>query len=315
MIRQEPARIGRPVSAMHRWAVRTVVTAIACGFLASGVGCDRRAGSSPDGGTVIRVEGSDTMVNLAQAWAETYNLKHPEVCIQVLGGGSGVGIASLIDGNCDMANSSRQIKADESQKVAAAHGAEPKEIVVGYDALAIYVHKSNPADTISLAQLAEVYGWDGAITRWSQLDGGHRWDARDTIVRVSRQAGCGTYSYFREAVLGKQRDFKLGSVDQSGSKAVVALVSKTPNAIGYSGMGYQIPEIKMLRVAQRAGQPGVSPTSENAKNGSYPITRPLLIYTVGEPAGPVKDYLDWIHSAEGQTVVRELGYVSLGEHE
>lgn len=253
------------------------------------------------------------MVNLAQAWAETYNLKHPKICVQVLGGGSGVGIASLIDGNCDLANSSRQIKADEIQKVEAAHGSKPKEITVGFDALAIYVHKSNPAETISLDQLAEVYGWDGAITRWSQLDRGNRWGDRDTIVRVSRQAGCGTYAYFREAVLGKKRDFKLGSVDQSGSKAVVALVSKTPNAIGYSGMGYQIPEIKMLRVAKRAGQAGVSPTSGNAKDGSYPITRPLLIYTAGEPAGPVKEYLDWILSAEGQTVVRELGYVSLGK--
>ncbi len=264
---------------------------------------------------MIRVEGSDTMVNLAQAWAETYNLRHPEVSVQVLGGGSGVGIASLIDGNCDMANSSRQIKEDESRKVEAAHGAKPKETVVGHDALAIYVHKANPVETIALDQLAEIYGWDGGTTRWSQVDAQHRWGARDTIVRVSRQAGCGTYAYFREAVLGKKRDFKLGSVDQSGSKAVVALVSKTPNAIGYSGMGYRTPEVKMLRVAKHAGQSGVSPTAGNAKNGSYPITRPLLIYTAGEPAGAMKEYLDWILSAEGQAVVRELGYVSLGDHE
>lgn len=307
-------QIGRTLPGGRQRSVSTFVAAVAVGFLSSGVGCGIRQPSST-GDTVIRVEGSDTMVNLAQAWAETYNLRYSEITVQVLGGGSGVGIASLIDGNCDMANSSRQIKPDEIQKVEAAHGVKPKEIIVGYDAMAIYVHKSNPAETISLDQLAEVYGWDGDITRWSQLDRGHRWDDRDTIVRVSRQAGCGTYAYFAEAVLGKQRDFKLGSVDQSGSKAVVALVSKTPNAIGYSGMGYQTPEIKMLRVAKRTGQPGVLPTSENAKNGSYPITRPLLIYTAGEPAGPLKDYLDWILSAEGQTVVRELGYVSLGEHE
>lgn len=214
-----------------------------------------------------------------------------------------------------MANSSRQIKADEIQKVEAAHGAKPKETTVGYDALAIYVHKFNPVETISLDQLAEIFGWDGALTRWSQVGREFLGGDRDTIVRISRQAGCGTYSYFREAVLGKHRDFKLGSVDQSGSKAVVALVSKTPNAIGYSGMGYQTPEVKMLRVAKHAGQAGVSPTAGNAKNGSYPITRPLLIYTAGEPAGSLKDYLDWILSAEGQTVVRELGYVSLGKHE
>jgi len=307
-------RVGPAMSKLWPCAAGTLAAVMACGILASGAGCANRPATA-SGGIVIRVEGSDTMVNVAQAWAETYNLKHPEVSVQVLGGGSGVGIASLIDGNCDLANSSRTIKADEIRKVEAAHGAKPKEFVVGYDALAMYVHKANPIDTISLDQLAEIYGWEGTITRWSQLDSQHRWDDPDTIVRVSRQAGCGTYSYFREAVLGKERDYKLGSVDQSGSKAVVALVSRTPNAIGYSGMGYQTPEVKMLPVAKRAGQPGVAPTPANAKNGSYPITRPLLIYTVGEPAGPVQEYLNWILSAEGQNVVRELGYVSLDEHE
>jgi len=289
-----------------------LAVAFVWGLWTSLAGC---SGSGASGTVVIRVEGSDTMVNVAQAWAETYNLKHPEISVQVLGGGSGVGLASLIDGNCDMANSSRTIKPDEIQKVEAARGAKPREFVVGYDALAIYVHPANPAETVSLDQLAEIYGWDGTLTRWSQVVAQHRRDNRDTIVRVSRQAGCGTHAYFREAVLGKKRDFKLGSVDQSGSKAVVALVSKTPNAIGYSGMGYQTPEVKMLKVAPRAGEPAVAPTPGNAKNGSYPITRPLLIYTAGEPAGPMKDYLDWILSAEGQTVVRELGYVSLDEHE
>lgn len=314
--RQERRQIARMVSGLRRWAVPGAAVAIACGLLAFAAGCGgRSSASSADNHIVIRVEGSDTMVNVAQAWAETYNLKHPEVSVQVLGGGSGVGIASLIDGNCDMANSSRQIKPDEIAKVEAAHGTRPTETVVGYDALAIYVHPSNPVETVSLEQLAEIYGWDGKLTRWSQVAPEHRWSQRDAIVRVSRQAGCGTYSYFREAVLGKQRDFKLGSVDQSGSKAVVALVSRTPNAVGYSGMGYQTAEVKMLGVSPRAGQPGVAPTSANAKNGSYPITRPLLIYTAGEPAGPVRDYLDWILSAEGQAVVRELGYVCLDEHE
>ena len=317
-IGNDPPQVERAASAMTRGAASALATLIVGCLLALGAGCARSssaAGAAGGVATVIRVEGSDTMVNLAQAWAETYNLRHPDVSIQVLGGGSGVGIASLIDGNCDIANSSRTIKADESQKVEAAHGAKPVETVVGYDALAIYVHKSNPIQSISLDQLAEIYGWDGSLTRWSQVDRAHRWGRRDKIVRVSRQAGCGTYSYFREAVLGKKRDYKLGSVDQSGSKAVVALVSGTPSAIGYSGMGYQTPDVKMLPVAKQTGQAGVAPTSANAANGSYPITRPLLIYTAGEPTGPLKDYLDWILSEEGQTVVRELGYVSLDEHE
>lgn len=282
------------------------------------LGCSR---GGKDAVVTIRVEGSDTMVNIAQAWAESYHQLHPGVRVEVLGGGSGVGIASLIDGNCDLANSSRTMKGDEIEKATARHGVKPKGTIVGYDALALYVHKENSLDTISLEQLAEIYGWDGRITRWSQLGVDLGSPRRDTIVRVSRQAGCGTYSYFREAVLGKRKnpEYKLGSVDQSGSKAVVALVSKTPSAIGYSGMGYATPDVKMLNVSRREGEPGIAPTPENAKKSNekerYPITRPLLIYTAGEPTGAIKDYLDWILSAEGQTVVRELGYVPVGDHD
>jgi phosphate transport system substrate-binding protein len=263
----------------------------------------------------IRVEGSDTMVNIAQAWAETYHQKHPEVTVQVLGGGSGVGIASLIDGNCDLANSSRKTKPDEVKKLEAKYGTKPQETMVGYDALAIYVHQDNPLETISLDQLAEIYGWDGKIRQWSQLGVALGPRRRDTIVRVSRQAGCGTYAYFREAVLGKKRDYMLGSIDQSGSKAVVALVSRTPNAIGFSGMGYKTDQVKWVKVAKHTGEPGVTPLAENAKDGSYPITRPLLVYTSGNPTEPVRNYLNWILSAEGQKVVEDLAYVPLGEHE
>jgi len=139
--------------------------------------------------------------------------------------------------------------------------------------------------------------------------------AGQAITRVSRQSSSGTYTYFREVVLGPGKDFKLGSIDQSGSKDVVALVSRTPSAIGYSGMGYSTPEVKMLKVSRRRGQPGAAPTVENAKNGSYPITRPLQIYVIGEPAGTIKEYLDWILSPEGQKVVLDLGYVPAKLHE
>ena len=231
------------------------------------LGCSR--GGGQDAVVTIRVEGSDTMVNIAQAWAERYHQLHPEVRVQVLGGGSGVGIASLIDGNCDLANSSRTMKGDEIEKATAKHGVKPKGTIVGYDALALYVHKDNPLDTISLEQLAEIYGWDGRITRWSQLGVDLGSPRRDTIVRVSRQAGCGTYSYFREAVLGKRknREYKLGSVDQSGSKAVVALVSKTPSAIGYSGMGYATPDVKMLNVSRRDGRAGHRADARKCQEG------------------------------------------------
>lgn len=262
--------------------------------------------------TTIRVEGSDTMVNIAQAWAENYHLQHTAVSVQVLGGGSGVGIASLIDGNCDMANSSREMKSKEIDRAVKKRGDQPKEHVVGYDALGVYVHKGNPLDSISLEELAEIYGDGGKTTTWGQL-GVKGTLANQKIVRVSRQNSSGTYDYFREAVLGKKRDLKLGSIDQSGSKDVVSLVSRTPSAIGYSGMGYMTDEVKALRISRRKGEESVSPTVENVNNQSYPLNRSLLIYTIGDPTGSVKEYLGWILGSEGQKVVLELGYVPLAE--
>jgi phosphate transport system substrate-binding protein len=280
-------------------------------------GCDYRGGSSIDGTTIIRNEGSDTMVNIAQAWAEQYHQQHPKVSVQVLGGGSGVGIASLIEGNCDMANASRTMEEKERAQTEAKRGAKPEQFVVGYDALAIYVHKRNPLDSISLEELAAIYGegWDQPITRWSELGVSKAALGTDVVTRISRQNSSGTYAYFCEAVLGRGKDMRLGSINQSGSKDVVALVSRTPSAIGYSGMGYATPEIKMLKVSRRRGEPGVAPTTENVRNHTYPITRPLLIYTVGKPSGRLKDYLDWILAKEGQEVVLDLGYVPLDTHE
>ena len=171
---------------------------------------------------------------------------------------------------------------------------------MGFDALGIYVHPANPITGISMEELAAIFGENRSVTQWSQLGVTMPRGVPDKIIRVSRQNSSGTYSYFREHVLGKGKDMGLGSVDANGSKDVVALVSRTPCAIGYSGMGYATPDVKMVPVAKQRGQPGVAPTVENAKSGAYPITRPLLIYTVGEPAGAVGEYLEWILSREGQ---------------
>jgi phosphate transport system substrate-binding protein len=265
----------------------------------------------------VCIEGSDTMVNLAQGWAENYFASHPEAIVQVSGGGSGVGIASLIDGNCEIASASRKMKDKEIEGVRERRGVEPIEFVVGYDALAVYVHKDNPLDSISIEELAEIYGEGGKIVRWSQLGVDPKRLSNDTIVRVSRQNSSGTYVYFREAVMGKTRDFKLGSIDQNGSVDVVALVANTPSAIGYSGMGYAVPGVKMLRISKHKGQVGVAPTVENAKKtkDGYPITRPLLLYTAGKPVGKAKQLLDWILAKPGQKVVVELGYVPVGSYE
>lgn len=270
-----------------------------------GSGCQRGApGSGAAVPETIRIEGSDTMVNLAQAWAERYHHKHSYVSVQVQGGGSGVGIASLTDGNCDIAASSRPIRDNEAQRIEAARGEGPVEHIVGFDALAIYVHPSNPIDTISIEELAEIYGEGGRLTNWSQLGG-----PDIPITRVSRQNNSGTYAYFREAVLGSGREYKLGSIEQSGSKDVVALVANTPGAIGYSGMGYATDAVKLLKVSRKKGEEGYAASIENVLAGHYPITRPLYLYTVGEESGVLAEFLGWIMSAEGQTVVRELGYV------
>jgi phosphate transport system substrate-binding protein len=281
---------------------RLSVVFLTAGLMAASSGC----GKSDRG---IRTAGSDTMVNLAQAWAEKYHQQHPEVTVQVGGGGSGVGIASMIDGKCDMANASREMKAKELEQVKARRGAEAKEHIVAYDALAVYVHKDNPLDSITIEELAEIYGDGGKITKWSQLGVDSKKLGTDEITRVSRQNSSGTYEYFREAILGEKRDYKQGSLDQSGSKDVVALISKTPGAIGYSGMGYVTEGVKMLKIAKKKGDEAFAPTLENAKSRKYPITRSLNIYTVGEPQGRVKDYLDWIAGPEGQKVVVELGFV------
>lgn len=269
-------------------------------------GCGGRQGAEANKPGAISNAGSDTMVNLAQAWAEAYGGK-TGIKVQVLGGGSGVGIAGLIDGTCDMANASREMKNKEIELARARRGQAPKEHVVGYDGLAVYVHKNNPLNEIAIETLAEIYGEGGKIDEWSAVSEAA---ARlGKIVRVSRQNSSGTYVYFREAILGEGRDYKLGSIDQSGSKDVVALVGRTPGAIGYSGMGYATPEVKMLGISKTGNDAAVAPTIENAKSGAYPINRALYIYTIGEPTGEIKEYIEWIMSQEGQKVVEDLGYV------
>ena len=295
-------------------SVRAVVAlGLAVGALLS-VACSSPAPSTSGSagrstGAVIRLTGSDTMVNLAQAWAENYKKVKPDVSVQVAGGGSGVGIAGLIDGTLDIATSSREMEPEEIERATKAAGVAPKGIVVGLDALAVYVHKDNPIESISIEELAEIYGEDGPLVKWSQLGVENAACASDEIIRVSRQNSSGTYVYFREAVLGRTRDYKLGSIDQSGSKDVVALVSRTPCAIGYSGMGYATPGVKALKVSKKKGEPGVPPTVESALDGTYPITRPLFLYTLGEPSGAVKEFIDWMLSPAGQKVVQDIGYV------
>ena len=277
--------------------------------------------SSDDSGTngtdvqvtksIIKNKGSDTMVNLAQAWAEVYSTISDTASVEVSGGGSGTGVAALINGTVDIANCSRQVKDKEKQQAKDNTGKEPIEYIVGYDALAVYVHKDNPIDKITIPQLAEIYGEDGTITKWNDLDVANSGCSSDKIIRISRQSNSGTYFYFREALLGKDRDFELGSLDLHGSKDVVEVVGRTHCAIGYSGMGYATDHVRMLKVATASDAPYYAPNLENVLSKSYPIARPLYMYSLGEPTGEAKAYLDWILSPEGQKIVEELGFVPL----
>ncbi|MET0594752.1 MAG: phosphate ABC transporter substrate-binding protein [Polyangiaceae bacterium] len=256
--------------------------------------------------------GSDTMVNLAQAWAEDYGKVVPAVSVEVSGGGSGVGIAALINGTADIANSSRQIEPEEAEKAKKAGGKEPKEFLVGFDGLAIFVHKDNPLNEISMEDLGEIYREGGKIENWPQVGVAKVPGAQnDKIIRVSRQNNSGTYHYFREVVVGKKADFKQGSLDMNGSKDVVELVGKTPGAIGYSGLGYATPAVKIVKVAKKKGETSILPSIPTVLDKSYPIARPLYMYTPGEPSENAKKYLEWVMSEAGQKVVEKSGYVPL----
>ena len=269
--------------------------------------CGRPSGNGATGGrSLIQNKGSDTLVNVAQAWAESYKEVEPNTAVAVSGGGSGTGISAMINGTVDLANSSRAMKEKELE-MAQANGVDPVQHVVGYDALAVYLHPDNPAEFLSLAQLADIYGEGGGAERWKDLGITVAGCPSDEIVRVSRQNNSGTYAYFQEAVLGKGRDFKLGSRDMHGSKDVVDLVEHTPCAIGYSGLAYAIPEIKLACIGDSA-ESCVAPTVDTAVDGSYPISRPLFMYTSGQPTGAVAEYLQWILSDTGQCIIKDKGY-------
>ncbi|HAV63318.1 MAG TPA: phosphate-binding protein [Verrucomicrobiales bacterium] len=288
-------------------------TAIAAALMVAGCGPSSDSGSTGTGKrTTIANMGSDTMVNLAAAWAEAYAEVDKAVLIEVNGGGSGVGIKGLINGTAELANASRHMEEREKSELKEKRQVEPREYVIGYDALSIFVHKDNPLDEITMEQLGEIYRADGKITKWSDLGVTNIPGAKgDEIIRVSRQNNSGTYEYFKEVVVGDQNEFKLGSLDMNGSKDVVELVGRTPNAIGYSGMGYANESVKTLKVARKAGDPAVAPSIATTHDETYPIARPMYFYTAGEPEPHVKRYIDWVLSPAGQKHVEETGYVPL----
>ena len=259
--------------------------------------------------TVLQNKGSDTLVNVAQAWAEEYQNVSADVAIAVSGGGSGTGIAAMINGTVDIANASRKMK-DKELKLAQDRGQNPVEHTVGYDALAVYLHPENPIKELSISQLKDIYGRKGKAKNWSDLGVTVPGCKNNEIVVVSRQNNSGTYVYFQKAVLGKKGKYRSGTLDMHGSKDVVDLVEKTPCAIGYSGLAYATDHLKMACIS-KDGSACVTPSVATAVDKSYPIARPLFMYTNGEPQGEVKKYMDWIMSDTGQCIIEKKGYAPM----
>lgn len=255
----------------------------------------------------IQNKGSDTIVNLALAWAERYQQEHADVRISVTGGGSGTGIASLINGTVDVANASRQITPDET-KAAEKNGIEPVEHVIARDAIAVIVNPNNPVKALTLQQIALIY--KGAFNNWTEVGGEDR-----PIVRLSRETNSGTHLYFLESVirLGSKIDKSIFSADTlllPSSEGIISEVRDNPNAIGYDGLGYVTPEVKVVAISPGAGRPYIIPSAETVNAGTYPIARDLYMYSKkGDPNPLVATYLQWVLSPEAQKIVVELGFV------
>lgn len=253
----------------------------------------------------IENKGSDTIVNLALAWAEAYQGVQPGVRISVTGGGSGTGIAALVNETVDIANASRQIKPEEIEAVEAT-GNSPVEFVIARDAIAVIVHPDNPVSELTLQQISQIYS--GEFHNWTQVGGEDR-----PIVRLSRETNSGTHVYFLEEVLrlGVESDllFSMDTLLLPSSEVISAEVRHNPNAIGYDGLGYVTPDLKVVAVAAAPGGEYVLPSAETVNSGAYPIARDLYMYTAGDPVGAVKEYLDWILSPEAQQIVKDLGFV------
>jgi len=271
------------------------------------VSCRSAAQQQEEAAFYLQNKGSDTMVNLALAWAERYQQENPQVRISVTGGGSGTGIAALMNGTVDLANASRQMKEEELAQAQQA-GYSPMEFVVARDAIAVIVHPQNPVDHLTLEQISLIYR--GKINNWSEVGGEDR-----PIVRLSRETNSGTHVYFLETVLrlGNKDDKTIFSADtllMPSSEGIIAEVSDNPNAIGYDGLGYVTADVKTIAVSADPNGPFVLPSVETVNNGQYPIARDLYMYTLqNPPTGLVKAYLDWLLSPSGQAIVTELGFV------
>jgi phosphate transport system substrate-binding protein len=269
-------------------------------FVLITAGCGR--GPSGAESRTITIKGSDTMVILGQRWAETYMMEHPGIHVQVTGGGSGTGIAALINGGTDICEASRPMKDKEKEQVKTRHGKEVKEIPVALDGIGIYVHQSNGIRSLTQAQLKAIY--TGKITSWKDVGG------RDTkIVAYSRENNSGTYVFFKEHVLTNE-DYAKEIQTLPGTAAIVNAVSKDEASIGYGGIAYT-QGIRAIPVKKDDASEAVPASLATVQSNQYPLSRNLFFYTVGEPAGESKAFIDWVLGPEGQKICEAVGYYPL----
>jgi phosphate transport system substrate-binding protein len=282
--------------------MRFLLVAFSTILLLASVACSRGGQQSSS----IQIKGSDTMVNLGQAWAEAFMQAHPKVSVAVTGGGSGTGIAALLSNTCDIAELSRELKPEEIQ-MAKSKGFDPQQITVALDGLAVVVHPANPLSQMTMEQLAAVFS--GAVTNWKEIGGSDL-----PIVVLSREVNSGTHVYFKEHVLRggdkeSRAEFAANALMLPSSQAIADEVDQNPGAIGYYGMGYISPREKALAIAKDAAAPFVRPTIDNVLSQAYPISRPLLMVSRGQPAGLVADFINYVLSPDGQKVVAKIDFV------
>jgi phosphate transport system substrate-binding protein len=274
-------------------------------LLLSACTSNRAENNSGNSAYNIDNKGSDTIVNLALAWAEKYQSERPDVSISVTGGGSGTGIAALINKTTNIANASRQIKAEEVAE-AKKNGVDPVEHTIARDAIAVIVNPTNPVSQLTMQQISDIYS--GKINNWKEVGGEDR-----PIVRLSREVNSGTHVYFLETVvrMGKKDKifFSTDTLLLPSSEGIITEVRQNPNAIGYDGLGYVPKDLKTIAIAPQEGQSYILPSIATVNDKSYPIARDLYMYTNGEPTSILKEYLDWILSPEAQQIVADQGFV------
>lgn len=297
---------------MKRIVFISLLSAAAAGLTSCGGDSSSTSASGGGDKKSIKISGSNTMAQVATEWAEQFH-EDTGIMPSVAGGGSSIGIKALEEGQIDVCTSSRSMKDPEKAAIKAKLGKEVKEFVVGFDALAVFVHPENPIKEISMEQLKEIYVEGGAIATWEQVGPG---GMTGKIEALGRENTSGTYEFIHDVVLGKnaageKNKFRTTVAPQSSSQAIIDNLANIKASIGYDGMAFSSPKVKQVAVSKKTGEPAVMPGVDDARSGKYPLARKLYLYTAGEPEGAVKQFIDFALSDAGQKLLSGVGYVSL----